>query len=91
MLVSVLFAARLLIVDELVGLVAGYVAAVLFFVPPFVLVVRSGDVAFGVVKTFDKVDVTVVFGVVKTCHIVVGTVVSAKVPDTDFPVVVTGD
>ena len=41
MLVSVLFAARLLIVDELVGLVAGYVAAVLFFVPPFVLVVRS--------------------------------------------------
>lgn len=86
---SVLFAARILIVDELVGLVVGYAVAVPFFVPPLVVVVRFGEVASGVVETFDKVDGTVVFGVVKFCERVVSTAVSAKVTDTDFSVVVT--
>ena len=90
MRVSVLFAARLFVLDELVGLVAGYEAVVLFFVPPFVAVVRFGKVVFGVVKPFGIVDGTVVFGIVKTCDKVVGTVVSAKVTDADFSVVVTG-
>ena len=79
MLVSVLFPARLLIVDELVGLVVGYAAVVLFSVPPFVVRVRFGEV-----------DGTVVFGIVKSCDKVVGRVVSAKVTDADFSVVVTG-
>ena len=80
-LVSVLFAARILIVDELVWLVVGYAVVVPFFVPSFVVVVR-----LGVVKTFGEVDGTVV----AICDEVVGAVVSAKVTDTDFCVVVTG-
>ena len=83
-LASILFAARILIVDELVWLAVGYAVVVPFFVPSFVEVVR-----FGVVKPFGKVDGTAVFGVVMTCVKVVGEEVSAKVTDTDFRVVVT--
>ena len=90
MLVSVLFAAWLLIVDELVELVVEYVVLIPFFVPPFVVVAWFSEVAFAVLKAFSEVVCEVVFVIVTTCDKVVGTVVSAKVTDTDFFVVVTG-